>query len=111
MTTQEIRTCINNLIAPLASTWYEFASVTGSRIIDFDYETGSRMRVKVKRGYCANKAQMFDIYVDGRDLYCIDFMNSKGKIIDRIDGAFCDELEGIFRDHTAMATRFPRFSH
>lgn len=106
--TNEIKEAIDQLIYPLAGSWREFAVVTGSTLVSFDTENFNRMRVKVKRGYCSNKAQMFDLYVDARDLYCVDFLNRKGEVIDRIDGVYFDELERVFREHTAMQTRMPK---
>lgn len=108
MTNSEKQLYIDNLIYPLASSWREFVTVTGAKLLSFDENTCQKILFKVPRGYCANKAQNIELFVNHNDLYCVNFYNSKMKLIGKLEDIYVSDLEEIFRDKTALATRFPR---
>lgn len=90
---------------------HRFAAMTGSH--DF-INLGNGLRMSLSRNKTsANRLEI--IYDEGADLYNVRFyrqsMNHKTfevttKDIEKIEGVYCDMLEGIFTDVTGLYTHF-----
>lgn len=100
---------VNNLIAPLSRSWREMVMVCGAQLLAVDINT-NRIKFSVPRGYCSNKARTIELGINGNDLYYVYFYNNRGRLVDKLENIYFDCLEERFREHTALATRFPRFA-
>ena len=83
--------------------------VCGARLLAVDVDR-KIIKFQVPARYCANKARTIELYINGKDLYCVDFYNVRGRLVDKLEDVYFDCLEEQFREHTAMATRMPRIS-
>lgn len=97
------------LLCTIARGFREFVTMTGAKNFTYDAENerGS-LEFTINPRYMANKAARVEIRCTCADLISIFFYTRKGKLIDSMEGFFCEDVLPTFREKTALATIMPR---
>lgn len=81
----------------------KFLAMTGAKNL-MALENG--LQFSLPRG-ASNKANIVQVTINDKDLYCLAFFNLRGvncREIERIDNIFVEDLQSVFTDKTGLLT-------
>ena len=82
-----------------------FSVMTGAK--NFVALNGGGLSFKVGRN-CKGVNRVSVLYDTASDLYGVEFGRLRGsqyKVLTKIDGVYCDQLQSVFTTHTGLETR------
>ena len=82
-----------------------FSVMTGAK--NFIALNGGGLSFKVGRN-CKGVNRVSVLYDTASDLYGVEFGRLRGsqyKVLTKIDGVYCDQLQSVFTTHTGLETR------
>lgn len=98
---------INDIFNQLGG-FNQFRMMTGAKQFVVDHKTDT---IQFKIGRNCNSINIVRITLTAMDDYTVEFGRLRAnnyKVVNKVDGIYCDTLAETFRRYTGMETRMPR---